>query len=291
MPTAVAPPPRDQSAALRLVLQRTLASGEVHLPVLPRVTSQVMTLTQDPNADLAELSTLIHQDQSLAGNVLRIANSAAYHAGEPIVSLRQAVMQLGLGTLGEIAMAACLQSQALSAPGYEHLHREMFTHAFVAAGFAKEIARCRRSNVEVAFLCGLLHRIGLPVALGAIARLGTGPAGQPDEAAALALAREFERDFASAVTVAWKLPPEVQVVARHHPDPDAAPAFLTETKLTALAGCLARCCLHPDDAAGETLPALPVWVELNLYPDDVAAVLGRGKILAASLPAFAGKTS
>lgn len=262
----------------------------MHLPILPQVTSQVMTMTQDPNADLAELSDLIHQDQSLAGNVLRIANSAAYRPSEPIVSLRQAVMQLGLTTLSEIALAACLQSPALSAPGYEHLHRQFFAEAFVSAGFAKEIARCRRSNVEVAFLCGLLHRIGLTVALGAIAHAAAESAAKPDEAAALGLAREFERDFAVAVTGAWNLPPAVRIVATYHQTPDAAPEFVPEVKCTALAGFLAQCLLQPDGAAYATLPALPVWVELNFYPDDVTTVLERGKILATSIPAVGGRT-
>ena len=37
--------------------------------------------------------------------------------------------------------------------------------------FAKEIARMRRANVESAFLCGLLHDIGKPVILQALADL------------------------------------------------------------------------------------------------------------------------
>ena len=289
MPTIVAPPPRDQDATLRPVLRRALAAGELHLAFLPQVTSRVMTLTQDPNADLAELSHLIHQDQSLAGNVLRIANSAAYRSGEPIVSLRQAVMQMGLATLSEIAMAACLQSTAQNAPGYERLHRQLFAEAFVAAGFAKEIARCRRSNVEVAFLCGLLHRIGVPVALGAIARLAGDATSRPEPGAARALAEEFESDYAAAVSAAWKLPPEVCIAAQHHAAPDLAPEHVAETRLAALAGHLARGFLQPDPAAREGLSTLPAWTEFNLYPDVVAAVLERGKTLVASVPAFAGR--
>lgn len=257
--------------------------------MLPHVATRVMALTRDPNADLADLSTLIHQDQSLAGNVVRIANSAAYRTGDPIVSLRQAVMQLGLSTLSEIAVAACLESGALKAPGYEASHRAMLTHAFVSAGLAKELARRRRDNVEIAFLCGLLHSIGLPVALTIISRLGRDAGGRPEEPAALALAAEFQRDIARIVTLAWSLPPEVQIVAVHHHDPARAPAFVDETKLTALASRLAHGLIEPAVADHAALLALPGWAELDFYADDAAAVLERGEKLAGSVAAFGGK--
>ena len=52
------------------------------LPVLPQVAGQVVSLSNDPNAELGELSSLIHQDQALAGHLLRISNSVAYRGGE-----------------------------------------------------------------------------------------------------------------------------------------------------------------------------------------------------------------
>jgi len=76
-----------------------------------------MTMAGDPDPDVADLSDLIHKDQTLASGVLRIANSAAYCTGDPIVSLRQAVMRLGMSILSEIAMAACLRSDGLKTPG------------------------------------------------------------------------------------------------------------------------------------------------------------------------------
>lgn len=285
-PTAI-----DPAAAVRSAIRHALAEGNLKLPILPQVASRVMALTRDPEADLADLSNLIHQDQSLAGNVLRIANSAAYRTGDPIVSLRQAVMQLGVSTLSEIALAACLHNEAFKAPGYESLHQTMLAHAFLSGGLAKELARRRRDNVEVAFLCGLLHSIGLPVGLTIISRLGEGPAGRPAETEALGLAGEFQHDIARVVTLAWGLPHEVQIVAVHHHDPAQAPGFVTETKLTALAGHLARWLIEPDGTGRDALLALPAWADLDLYPDDAAAVFARGEILARAMPLFGGKKS
>ena len=45
---------------------------------LPEVAQKVIAMTSDENCDASQLSTLIHRDQSLAGNILKITNSASF---------------------------------------------------------------------------------------------------------------------------------------------------------------------------------------------------------------------
>jgi HD-like signal output (HDOD) protein len=92
--------------------------------------------------------------------------------------------------------------------------------------------------------------------------------------------------IAARVTVAWKLPQQVQVVAIHHATPDTAPEFIDETKLVALAATIASWVTlnePPDEAA---VRARPAWAELNFYPDDVDAVLERRAALEESAAIF-----
>ncbi|MGH8019587.1 MAG: HDOD domain-containing protein [Opitutaceae bacterium] len=271
--------------ALRTALAEGFAAGGVQLPVLPQIAARVMTLANDPDAELADLSDLIHQDQALAGNVLRIANSAAYCTGEAIVSLRQAVMRLGMSVLSEIAIAACLQGEALRTPGYEAYRRSLLVHAFISGGFAKELARQKRRNVEAMFLCGLMHTIGKPVVLRLVCDLQRNRAGRLGEAEVVRLAEEFQSQAAQAVTAAWKLPQQVQVVAVHHRDPESAPAFVEESRNVSLAGALATWSMTSDIEA-DAIRSLPAWEALNFYSDDVDAVLARKEALAQSAEAF-----
>jgi len=86
-------PPESPTAStpieqLEQALIKRLERGEIELPLLPQVASQVMALTSDPSADAAKLSSLIHQDQALAAHVLRIANSPAYMPRSPVASLQ-----------------------------------------------------------------------------------------------------------------------------------------------------------------------------------------------------------
>ncbi len=272
--------------AARAALLEGLRSGRLELPVLPAIAGNVLTMSNDPDADVADLSDLIHKDQALAGNVLRIANSAAYCTGEPIVSLRQAVMRLGMGVLSEIAVAACLQGEGFRAPGYDAHRRRLLVHAFVAGGFAKELARQKRRNVEAMFLCGLLHSIGKPVVLILVATMQRGNPALLSTDDMEALVAEFHREAARAVTTAWKLPQVVQAAAVHHGDPEAARGFVDEVRTVTLAAHLATWALGP--AAGDAAPARACaeWEPLNFYPDDIDAVLARRETLVASAGAF-----
>lgn len=273
---------------LRTSLATGLSSGSIRLPVLPQIAAQVMTLANNPDADLADLSDLIHKDQSLAGNVLRIANSAAYCIGDPIVSLRQAVMRLGMSTLSEIALAACLQGRELQTPGYEDYRRRLLVHAFVSGGFAKELARQKRRNVEAMFLCGLMHTIGKPVVLRLICDLQRSKTATISETDAAHLVNEFQTPAARAVTAAWELPQQVQIAAVHHGAPESAPSFVDETRMVALAGTLAAWITWENDVEETAVRALPAWAALNFYPGDIDAVLSRREALSETAAAFMG---
>ena len=100
--------------------------------------------------------------------MLRIANSPAYAPTDPIVSLQQAVTRLGIGKIREIVLLVIANSQELSIPGWDERVDNMFTLGLASGLFAKRIAKERRWNAEEAFLCGLLHGIGLPILLDAL---------------------------------------------------------------------------------------------------------------------------
>ena len=166
MDTAIGRHPNvDLPEQVELALVERIDKDRIDLPVLPQVAGRVMALANDPSADAARLSTLIHQDQALAAHVLRIANSPAYMPRTPIASLQHAVAMLGVNQLSEIAVTVSLKSGAVKIPGHEADIRQLWRHALASGAYAKEIARLRRYNVESAYLCGLLHAVGKPVVL------------------------------------------------------------------------------------------------------------------------------
>ena len=99
--------PEAQSIASHL---DSLTENQIEVPMLPDVANQVLVLSNDPDSDAAQLAKLIQSDQSLAGHVMRIANSAAYTPNASMVSLQQAVARLGMNLITEIALAASLNN-------------------------------------------------------------------------------------------------------------------------------------------------------------------------------------
>jgi len=261
-------------AALRGHLEKRIAKQQLELPMLPEISFQVVKLCRSEEADAAQLTELLHRDQSLAGNVLRIANSPLAGSREAIVSLQQAVSRLGLTMVREISLAASMQGLLSDFGAREHLISKLWIHCLTTALCAKEIARLRRENVEEAFLCGLLHDMGKPVLLQTILDYEKDQDERiVDAVIALAL-EEFHAEVAAALIEAWGLPQEMaEAIACHH-DWKCAERARRQAAILNLADHQAH------EVQGSHLVASgeldeSVLEELNLYPEDLEALSAK----------------
>ena len=271
---------------LRTTILDRLEQGNLDLPLLPQVASQVLTLTSDPNADASKLSSLIQQDQALATQILRIANSPAYMPRSPIVSLQQAIAWLGLSMLAGLAFSVSVQSGVFQIKGYEKEVKDLWRHALATGLYGKEIARRIRHNVENAFLCGLLHSIGKPVLLHITQDIrkssenGTLPWPLVE-----ALMSESHVPVGAKLAEAWQLPEPVKEAIMFYQDHTYHQAT-SPTKgaiITCLANHMASYLLDPSMIEEDVLRTLPVVQDLNFYPDDMNALLELKETIRASM--------
>jgi len=261
------------------ILERHL-DEEMELPILPEASARIMALCEDEKTDARAIEAVLERDPSLASHVLRIANSSAYAPKEPIVSLQQAVSRLGLATMRNIVVAVSLQGRVFKVPGHQSRVRSIWIHCAVAAAFAREVARKLRKNVEGAFLCGLLHDVGRPIVLQATLDALAHRTKEPLPTALLDTAmNEFHEEIAERMVQAWKLADWTVAVVAHHHDPDKAAPYEDEARIVRLADLLSYWALDDRKTPADFEPD-PVIEELNLYPEDVEALLGyRGKAL------------
>jgi len=266
----------DAPDPLRSAVADRLAGGDLRLPLLPRVASQVVALVGSTKTDANRLAELIHRDPALAGHVLRIANSPAYMPRMPIVSLQQAVSRLGFNAVAEIAFAASVQGGVFKVPGYEQVLMELWRHALTSGAFAKEVARARRLNVESAFLCGLLHAVGKPALLQLVTDVAKTRGLALDPTALFALLDDLHTVVGVRIAEQWQLPKPVTAAVEHYARYDQAGGFRQDAMITFLADRLATHTLQPtafgSDAAFRDTKVIS---DLNLYPDDVTGLLAR----------------
>lgn len=286
--SSIIPLEQEEREALRSFIVDQLGRGNVDLPLLPVVANQVLLLSSDPDTETSQFSSLIQQDQALAGQIIRIANSPAYAPRTPIVSLQQAITWLGLNMLAGLAFSVSVQSGVFHTTGYEQEVRNLWRHALATGLFGKEIARRIRHNVENAFLCGLLHTIGKPGILHLLSQSPSRSAEPLTWTTVEFLFEEFHVTAGSKLAAAWQLPGPVQEAIRYYQD-DQYHHATSPTKgamITCLAHHLASFMLEDSSHDENSLFALPVVQDLNFYPEDMTALLELRETIKPSVECF-----
>ena len=99
------------------------------LPTMPEVASRLLKSFDDDNVGLAQVAALIEKDSTLAAKVLRLANTAHYSPSHQIATVLDAAHALGLETLRNLTLAACLSG---AFPAVKGLDRATFWRHSVA---------------------------------------------------------------------------------------------------------------------------------------------------------------
>ena len=109
---------QSNSDQVERLLNAAVATDALELPPPPQIAAEIMRLTRgevagDVGADAsaAQLAQLIQRDLSLAGQVMRVANSALYARRTPVVTLPQAIAWLGIREIRNISFAVAIHGQ------------------------------------------------------------------------------------------------------------------------------------------------------------------------------------
>jgi len=264
-------------------LEHLINRGGIEVPMLPEVANKALLLAQNSESDASEMAQLIQSDQSLAGHVMRIANSVAYTPMSNLVSLQQAIARLGMGAISEIVLAAAIGAKMINTPGYEKYVAGVWHHALATSLWAKEVARHCRSNVEVAFLAGLLHSIGRPAILQTIIELAKQQQVDLTEQDIHQLENTYCHRVSEAVVNVWKMPTLVIEAVSTYTDYNNALKTSAQAAQVTIGARFASYMLTPEKLDKETLFMLPALTTLNLYQDEVDNLLNQTDVIKARL--------
>lgn len=198
-------------------LEEFLATPGIALPRPPEVALEIIEVSRKPRARIEELAALLEHEPLLAGRVLRLANSAMYGSSSPCVTLKQALVRMGLALVRDVVMEAAMQMTVIHAVGFNSTLESIRRHSSAVAWISRFVARHTPLEAENAFMLGLLHDVGLSVSLIAISeylKQQRQPLRLSPEA--WMAAETMHERFSEVVLGSWGLPPMVTSVALNH---------------------------------------------------------------------------
>ncbi|MBU2502047.1 HDOD domain-containing protein, partial [bacterium] len=135
------------------------ASGR--LPSPTGVALTILELTRKPDTSTEDLVEVLKGDPSLAGQVLKYANSAEMGSRTEITSLNDALVRLGMSMVRQLCLGFSVLSNARSGPCPRFDYQRYWARSLATAVSCQVLSR-RISSVspDEGFTCGLLGHIG-----------------------------------------------------------------------------------------------------------------------------------
>jgi CheY-like chemotaxis protein/HD-like signal output (HDOD) protein len=202
-------------------------SGEVSPPAVASVVASLRALVQSPEPSAEAVTVLLEQDQTLAADVLRLANTAAYAREGRSTSIRAAVSRLGCRQIHGLVETMFLRRPFTVRDLEVHaivdrLWRRSLAHALAMRGLAEAANQAGlepRVNPDTAYLVGLLADCGASLLLWLLdERHAAGELGGEMERF-LPCVRQHHQEIGAALVGRWLGDPDIEsAVKEHHPD-------------------------------------------------------------------------
>ncbi|MFZ5573220.1 MAG: HDOD domain-containing protein [Thermodesulfobacteriota bacterium] len=134
-----------------------------NLKTLPHVAIRLTQLIADERTTVRELEEIIRLDPTLVLRLLRMVNSPYYGLRQKVGSIAEAVTFLGIDNLRNIVVVEAMKDIFKSGrQDHRFSFSKLWLHSAVVAICCQMVAeRVFRQKGENAFLCGILHDIGL----------------------------------------------------------------------------------------------------------------------------------
>ena len=279
--------PRAPSQPLPLAV---VADRITEISSLPDVALRVMEIASDPESGLHMLKRVVEADVSLCARVLRCVNSATFGLRREIADVGQAVSYLGFNQVRDLAITATVCELFKKAPHVGTYDRGGLWRHLVAVGVVARMIAIRRkvAGFESAFLCGLLHDMGIILfdqsahaAFRAVIRRLHANATLADVEQSVVGWDHMQ--LGHEVGSRWKLPRSVLEAIAHHHDPQRY-AGPHQELVHSVSVANVLCSIHGISSvglnlvglAGESLVALDLdRSDLKILAGDLDAELNR----------------
>lgn len=141
---------------------KTIIKDIDRLEPIPQAFQKVLTIVNDPDSSISELTDVVKYEPSLTANLLKICNSSYTGLKVEVDSVHRAVALLGMKKVGELILLASA-SKNFDKPqsGYDLKAGELWKYSVSSALLARELAeRVETVDAHFVFTAALLKDMG-----------------------------------------------------------------------------------------------------------------------------------
>jgi HD-like signal output (HDOD) protein len=223
---------------LSLTIKRLLTTQPIELPVFHPIALRLQQLLGRPDFKIDEVIALASEDPSVAGQILKMANSTVYMGRVRTETIKDAVVRLGALQVSNIAMAASQSGLHVSEnPIINDFMRSLWLHSHACAIGSYTLAKRAGypQYADQAYMAGLLHDVGKLYLLKALERLNRVGVAQAalEEDLLLDIFGELHVEQGRRLMQHWHLPNVYTSVVAGHQDAtyDTSDTVLTIVRL------------------------------------------------------------
>ena len=111
------------------------------LKPIPQVASKVMSIAEDSESSMNDLSNVIIYDTGVTANLLKIVNSSYFGLPEKFDSVHQAIVYLGMAQVVDLVLlSASGENLQTAQEGYDLEAGELWKYSVSSALIAREIS-------------------------------------------------------------------------------------------------------------------------------------------------------
>jgi HD-like signal output (HDOD) protein len=155
-------------------VRKLLASQPIELPIFHPVALKLQRMLSDYDFTIDEVAQVAIEDQSLATQMLKMANSPMYMGRTKVATIKEAVIRLGAQQVINLAIAASQAgTHGSENEALDRYMKQLWVHSHGSALGARWLAHAcgMRGVADETYLAALLHDVGKLYLLKSIERL------------------------------------------------------------------------------------------------------------------------
>ena len=205
--------PKTSTDEILRDLAKTIVADEFSLPLLSTTASKLEDCWETDEKSAEQILDLVHKDQVLSINLLRVVNSSVAHPPRQCITVKQAMKLYPHERLVGIVLAQVANAHP---PKQTDSVSLMLQHALSCACLAEQIAAQLGEDVEEAYTCGLFHNIGKILLLQILPDINITEEQFPK------FVQDFHQNAGALLSRRWNLSPKIHDCIKNYQHPEKA---------------------------------------------------------------------